>query len=246
MRRLDGTKWHARVSCPVESSAIQTEECEFNHEGETGLTSMSMQVVNDTFYKNINKINREYIICIADYYQREDIKDELLELFDKSVEYDVAVWLGELWFTTNSSNSQRVSGTYTPHPLGDSVMVELIQNMGGHNGLIILHKSTILGSISDRPLDKFLEVFRHEMVHAAQDFEEGIDNFNLGLVSNSLERVWNQRGVADTEANYFDKPQWVQDLEVEANSAETDIELVRLAFRLAEDGLPGLETWPPS
>ena len=67
--------------------------------------------------------------------------------------------------------------------------------------------------------------------------EDGISNVTLDLVSTATEKVFNQWGVKEVAAGYWDKPQWVQDLELEANSAEIDIDLVRLAYRLAEDGV---------
>lgn len=218
------TKWNVKMSCP-DPDIGQPTACPL----EDGISNF---VIGNTFYLKAGRLSKETLDCLIDYYDRDDLRDELHELFDKSVEWGVPVWIGNP-ITTDAT------AVYIPGASGaNSLTGKTLTLMGGAStGLIMIHASTLPSDGSNEPLDQFTQSFRHEIVHAAQDFEAGITNVFVQTVSTDNKKIFNQHGQREVDKFYSTKSAIVQALELEANSAEIDMELVRLAFELAEDGI---------
>jgi hypothetical protein len=219
----DGTQWKVLMGCPdpsaLPSETEATTDCPFNSTNE----KYENLTIYNTPYDLVAPFDKEWLTCIATYYNREDTIPELHEIFDKMEGWGVRSYY--------AAPRSRVDFAALYLPLGDAPN-------GGGDGSIMMMNYTVAGFGDKGPMELFLESYRHESVHAAQDVEDGIDNVTLEIVSTSTEQVFNQWGV-DSLAPYRQRgaSQHELDLELEANSAEKDMDLVRLAYRLSEDGV---------
>lgn len=219
----DLTRWTAKMSCPVPES--RPVSCPLEDLSENF-------VLFNTLYLKAGRLTKENLDCLIDYYDRGDLRNELHELFDQSVEWGIPIWIGNPLDTDSHA-------FYGPGPSSAAgLQNQVLIAMGGEKGLIMIHGYTLPADGVNKPLEKFTESFRHEMVHAAQDVEAGIDNTTFETVSTDNRKVFNQWGV-DSLVPYRQRgaSQLELALELEANSAEIDMDLVRLAFELAEDGI---------
>ena len=214
-----GTVWKVKVSCPdpngLPSDTESTTDCDYNSDDE----KYENLNLHGTQYRLLAPFDKEWLSCIANYYNRGDMIPELHEIFDKMEGWGVRSYYGE------SANSISFNALYLPS--GDAPN-------GGAKGVIIMMEHTVTGIGSDGPMEQFLESYRHESVHAAQDYEAAIGNATLSVVGPNGE-IFNQHGANEVAMFYSGASQHVQDLELEANSAEIDIDLVRLAYQLAEN-----------
>lgn len=79
---------------------------------------------------------------------------------------------------------------------------------------------TIMPETVDMGYEDLLKVLTHETVHAEQDMADGLDNDTLQMIGSEI----NAHGIYNVETYYNDVSYQEQLLELEANSAEVDIE----------------------
>jgi len=217
------TRWTVKMSCPDPDTSAPA-SCPLEDITENF-------VVFNTFYLRAGRLTKETLDCLIDYFDRDDLRDELHELFDQSEEWGIPVWIG-------NPSATDAHAFYGPGPSSVSgLQNQVLIAMGGEKGLIMVHGHTLPADGVNKPLEQFTESFRHEMVHAAQDVEAGINNTTLETVSTDNRKVFNQHGQKEVDTFYSTKSPLIQALELEANSAEIDMDLVRLAFELSEDGV---------
>lgn len=174
-------------------------------------------------------ITPKFLTCLCNAYGKEEHLDDLLWTYEKLKEANVA----QTVVITHDGSAGGANASYAMGSWGPFAA----------EGVVMMRMHTITGLPGgEEPMDQFLESYRHEGVHAAQDLEHNFE-VAFGQSTNHLLPVadegviWNQHGVSEIAAYErgdmtLEEYQLLLKLELEANSAEISQKLTELAWEL--------------
>lgn len=184
-------------------------------------------------------ITPKLLTCLCNFYGKEEYLEELLWIQSICRKYNFEGYV----ILTAGGKTGGINGGFWA---ADFEFLGTPEGVG--EGVIIMHTATITGVGTEEPMAQFLETYRHESIHAAQDLEH---NMTLGLgVSNEFGEpvadygvIWNQRGELETDAGYSRRTsgpfaeteeEWQlrRRKEIEGNSSETSEQMTKDAWGL--------------